>query len=178
MTLRASTGKPLRTLPGILVILLLLSLGLAGCAGTRVDTSHPLASQSSSPAASVYFIRPLTERYMGFADNVLTIEAEETELLRLVKGEYTLATLKPGTVRLTARSDTNRGPEFKYQEMTRSREFSFRPGQTYFIVLKPFDGEFRGVHFEFDAVELADAKALSRHLRVKGAARSRPISKL
>ncbi len=161
-----------------LISLLLLAILLAGCAGTRLDSGHPLVTPAAQPSAKVYFIRPFTDRYLGFADNAIHIEAESAELMRLVKGEYTLVSLRPGTVRLAVRNDTNHGPEFLHKELTRSKEFTFEAGQTYFVVLTPFDGEFRGVHFEFESVDLPRAKELSRHLRVAGPARSRPISRL
>ncbi len=174
--------NPARTGPGRswapLTALLALALLFAGCAGTRHDASHPLVTPAAQPSAKVYFIRPFPERYLGFADNTIHIEAERAELMRLVKGEYTLVSLRPGKVRLTVRNDTNHGPEFLHKEMSRSKEFTFEAGQTYFLVLKPFDGEFRGVHFEFETVDLARAKELSRHLRVAGPARSQPISRL
>jgi hypothetical protein len=173
---RALSRLPLRRrLPA----LLLLALILGGCAGTRLDTSHPLVTRAAAePAAKVYFIRPFTDRYLGFADNKVSIEAGSARLMQLVKGEYTLATLKPGTVRLTVRNDTNHGPEFHHKEMARSKEFTFEAGQTYFLVLTPFDGEFRGVHFEMKTVDLPQAQELARYLRVAGPARSAPISRL
>lgn len=175
----SSAATPHSVLPGILLVILLVSSTLlAGCAGTRVDNSHPLVSEAGDRAAQVYFIRPRTERYLGFADNALSIEAWNEPLLRMIKGEYTLATLRPGTVRLTARSDSNHGPEFRYREMVNSQEFEFRAGQTYFVTVTPFDGEFRGVHFVMETVDLPRAKELSQHLRVVGPARSAPIRRL
>lgn len=159
--------------------ILLLAVVLGACAGTRLDKSHPLVTRDAAePAAKVYFIRPFTDRYLGFADNVITIEAERARLMRLVKGEYTLVKLKPGDVRLSVRNDTSHGSEFNHKELTRSKQFTFEAGQTYFLVLKPFDGEFRGVNFEMETVDLTRARELSRHLRVAGPARSAPISKL
>lgn len=188
MTQRDAAGRP-ETDPrnriptrypllAFLLPLLSLALVLAGCAGTRLDSGHPLIARSAEPAAKVYFIRPFTDRYLGFADNTITVEADRTGLMRLVKGEYTLVSMKPGAVRLSVRNDTNHGPEFLHKEMTRSKEFTFEAGQTYFLVLTPFDGEFRGVHFEMETVDLPRARELSQHLRVAGPARSARISRL
>lgn len=160
-------------------VILLLAVVLGGCAGTRLDKSHPLVTRDAAePAAKVYFIRPFTDRYLGFADNIITIEAERAELMRLVKGEYTLVSLKPGNIRLSVRNDTSFGAEFNHKELTRSVQFTFEAGQTYFLVLKPFDGEFRGVHFAMETIDVTRARELSKHLRVIGPARSAPISKL
>lgn len=158
-------------------LLVLLSVLLAGCAGTRIETAHPLLSEGE-PAATVYFIRPWTERYMGMADNVITVEADAMPLARLVKGEYTMARLRPGTVFLTARNDTTWGHSHFIREMSNSERFDFAPGETYFVVLEPFDGEFRGVHFEMADVDLQDARELTRNMRGKGSARSAPIDRL
>ncbi|MDX9739920.1 MAG: hypothetical protein RBT81_01890 [Gammaproteobacteria bacterium] len=147
---------------------------LAGCAVTRVDGAHPRVS-SGSEAASVYFIRPWTERYMGFADNVIAVDADRAFLLKLGKGEYTLARLQPGPVFLAAHSDTSWGHSQLIKELTRERRFDLAPGGTYFIVFRPFDGEFRGVHFEMASVDRAEAQELGRHLRAAGAARSTPL---
>jgi hypothetical protein len=150
---------------------------VAGCAVTRVDGGHPRVSEDSA-AATVYFIRPFTERYMGFADNALAVEADRTSLLTLGKGEYTLARLQPGPVFLTARSDTSWGASHQIREMTREQRFELTPGGTYFIVFRPFDGEFRGVHFEMASVGREEAQTLGRHLRAAGAARSAPLDEL
>ena len=170
-----------------LIALLLLATLLPGCAGTRVDGSHPLIS-SDEKSAKVYFIRPFTERYMGMADNTITVEADRAELLTLAKGEYTLVHLRPGTIFLLARSETTWGPTVthfnvntrahKIKEMTHSQPFTFEAGETYFVVFSPVDGEFRGIYYQMATVDQARAKELSTHLRVVGAARSDPIAEL
>jgi hypothetical protein len=175
-----------RTLAG-LIAALTLAVGLSGCAGTRVERSHPLLS-SDAESARVYFIRPFTERYMGFADNAIEVEADRIDLLRLAKGEYTLVRVRPGTVYLMARSLTAWGPNearlntntraHKIKEMTHSQPFTFDAGQTYFVVFTPVDGEFRGVYYDMKAVDLGRARELSAHLRVVGEARAAPIDEL
>lgn len=150
---------------------------VAGCAVTRVDGGHPLVSGDPS-AATVYFIRPFTERYMGFADNALAVDADRATLVKLGKGEYTLARLLPGPVFLAAHSDTSWGASHQIREMTREQRFDLASGGTYFIVFRPFDGEFRGVHFEMASVGREEAQELGRHLRAAGAARSAPLDEL
>lgn len=174
-----STGErvSMRQARETVCLLVLLTALLAGCAGTRVDGGHPLLTDRE-PAATVYFIRPATERYMGMADNVITVEADAAPLVRLVKGEYTMARLRPGAVFLTVRNDTTWGNSHFIREMARSARFEFAPGETYFVVLQPFDGEFRGVHFQMAGVDLQRARELTRHMRGKGGARSAPIDRL
>lgn len=167
----------MRQVRGITCLLLTLTVLLAACAGTRIDNSHPVLANTED-AARVYFIRPYTERYMGFADNAITVEADRMPLLHLVKGEYTLLHMRPGPVFLTVHSDTTWGPEHAIREMSRSQRFDLAPGETYFVSFQPFDGEFRGVHFEMRGVDLPRARELSRHLRVVGDARSAPIDRL
>lgn len=161
----------------VIACLLLLPALVAGCAVTRVDGGHP-ALTDDAEAASVYFIRPWTERYMGFADNAIRVDVDREPLLVLGKGEYTLARLQPGRVFLGTRSDTTWGPDQAIRQMARERRLVLEPGETYFIVFRPFDGEFRGVHFEVDAVSRAEAAEVSRRLRAVGEARSAPIGHL
>lgn len=176
MNIRATRDRVRRCLPAAL--LLAAALGVQGCSGTRVIDSNPRIVPESDSAALVYFIRPNPERYMGYPDNTITIYADGEELLDLVKGEYTLVSLRPGTVVLTVYSDTNWGPDFLYKEMVRSRELELDPGQTYFIAMIPVDGEFRGVYFNFESVDLPRARELAHHLWVTGDANSRPIDSL
>lgn len=170
-----------------LVVALTLVVGLPGCAGTTVERSHPLISNEAE-SARVYFIRPFTERYMGVADNTIHVEADRIQLLSLAKGEYTLVHVRPGTVYLMARSMTAWGPTetffnsntraHKIKEMTHSQSFTFNPGETYFVVFTPVDGEFRGVYYDMSAVALERAKELTAHLHVAGDARAAPIDRL
>jgi hypothetical protein len=168
-------------------IAMLVVAGLWSCAVTRVDWSHPLVS-SDAQSARVYFIRPFTERYMDIADNTISVEADRAELLRLAKGEYTLVHMRPGTVFLGARSRTTWGPTethynvntraHKIKDMTHSQPFAFEPGETYFVVFTPVDGEFRGIYYEMVAVDLARARELSAHLGTTGVSRSERIDNL
>ncbi len=151
--------------------------GLAGCTATKIMSDHPLidtGSQTSS--AKVYFIRPLTERAMGFPDNPLNIEFDNHQLLALAKGEYSLVHMKPReTTTMTLKSLTTVGPDWRVKEMVKSQKWSFTAGATYYIVLKPVDGEFRGVYFTAEAVDWFTAKESVRQLRAVDAARRAPI---
>lgn len=164
----------------LLAVSLLLGAAVSGCAASRIEASHPLVSSApDGEVARVYFIRPRTERSLGVADNVVTVEADRTPLLDLAKGEYALLTLRPGAVWITVRSDTSWGPEHDIKEMGTSEEFTFTAGQTYFLTLTAIDGEFRGVTFDPEIIDLDRARQLSTHLRAAGsAARAAPINTL
>lgn len=164
----------------LLITWLLVAGLLAGCAASRIESSHPLVSRAAAgEAAHVYFIRPRTERSLGVADNSLAVEADRTPLLDLAKAEYALVDLKPGSVWITVRSDTSWGPAHDIKEMTTAREFTFAAGRTYFLTFTAVDGEFRGVSFVPESIDLDRARQLAVSLRPAGAAaRGAPISSL
>jgi hypothetical protein len=161
----------------LLTVSLIMAVAVSGCAATRIESGHPLfSSAADSEVARVYFIRPRTERSMGVADNALAIEADRSHLLELAKGEYALVTMKPGAVWITVRSDTSWGPSHDIKEMAKTEEFIFAAGQTYFLTFTAIDGEFRGVVFDPEIIDLDRARQLSASLRPAGAAaRSTPI---
>ena len=163
----------------LIFIMALIISGLSACIGTQIKSSHPLIKESpDSLISKVYFIRPSTERYMGAADNRLEVEVDRFHLMDIAKGEYTLIPMVPGEVWITVKSLTAWGPKNLIKEMTRTTQFKFAPGQTYYIVFNIVDGEFRGAYFNTKAVDLYEAKRLTRHLRPVGRARSTPISSL
>lgn len=146
---------------------------------TKVIDSNPYLTGDGG--ASVYFIRPLTERAMGAADNMITVDINDTELLKIDKGEYTLVNLKPmenaviTTYDLTAWGSPDRDLITK----SRSRKFTFVEGRTYFINLDMVDGEFRGVEYMPTSIDLETAKKLVKWMRPVGSlAQARPIESL
>lgn len=161
------------------IFLLHCMTALAGCAATRVVSQHPLLQpDDKAPHARVYIMRPGTERTMGVADNVVDIELDQQHLMKLAKGQYVLVDLKPGQVTMTVSSMTSWGPYSRIKEMSRSRAFTFDEGGTYFIVISPVDGEFRGVYFLPRPVDFITARELSNHLKAVGKAGDEPISQL
>src|SRR3569832_1643898 len=67
----------------------LAALAMTGCSTTRVESNHHLVSAASEAQfATVYFLRPGTERAAGFSDNTLTVEVDGSKLLTIDKGEY------------------------------------------------------------------------------------------
>ena len=167
------------------LLIILVSLGLGGCTAwswndTKVNTANRLVSAPGEKQfCTVYFLRPLTERAMGFSDNVLTIDLDGSKLLTLEKGDYTLVYMRPRVrTTMTVENETEVGPYWLTKKMTKDYEFGFTAGETYFIVLEPVDGEFRGVYFTAKNVDLFTAKQLAHNLRPAGQARKTPIGTL
>lgn len=145
--------------------------GLASCAMTRVDGKHPLMqSTGTAGAARVYFLRRPTERNLGIPDNPVAVELNDVKLLDLAKGEYTAVALVPRDYTVVLRNDTEVGPNWQVKEMVKRFRFDFQEGRTYFVAVSAVDGEFRGVFFEAQLVDLTEAKHIARRLRpVNGA---------
>ena len=123
------------------VVLLGVVLSLSACAASSVNTANPLISdQPDLVVAKVYIIRPRTE-------------LDRRPLMQLAKGEYTLLRLHPGSAYLGLRSMTTWGPGHKIKEMSTVKEFTFEPGETYYISVRPIDGEFRGVKYEAELID-------------------------
>jgi hypothetical protein len=160
-----------------------ISLQLAGCAswnGTQVNSAHHLVSATGEPLyATVYFLRPLTERAMGFSDNALSISLDGSRLLTLEKGDYTLVYMRPRVrTTMTVENLTEVGPFWNTKTMDKDYEFGFTAGKTYFIVFEPVDGEFRGIYFTAREIDQFAAKQLAQNLRPAGEARKAPLDTL
>ena len=151
---------------------------LSGCTATVINPEHPLRVQDESLAANLYFIRPYTERPYGFADNPVVVEMNKDRLLDLAKGEYTLVRMIPREYVMVLKNLTEVGPDWQVKELSRSYRFSFQAGRTYFIVITPIDGEFRGVTYKAENVDLIHARIVSEHLRPVAGARNAPIATL
>jgi len=155
---------------------------LTACSTTKTNSRHPLIQPTSSAATSeyakVYFIRPNTEHMQGFPDNPLKVFLNDTLLLELGKGEYTLIYLKPGKGTLTLENLTQIRGRWEVEPMRRTRNFDFHSDQTYFLVTRPIDGEFRGVHFMPELVPQTEAQTISQHLRATGQASQHPLKGL
>jgi len=163
-------NKEILYLPGYIVVIL-AGLLVSGC-WTSVKGSHPLIQKNpATPHASVYFIRPRSERFMGMADNRVTVSLDKQPLIELVKGEYTLAQLRPGQTWISIDNQTTFGPAHRIKDESRSRSFTFAAGKTYYIAINPVDGEFRGVYFLPKMLDFSEAQKISRHLRAVGSAR-------
>lgn len=174
------SGIPIRA-AAVAASLAAIVLGplLSACTASRLEAGHPLVAAGGEEAARVYFIRPRTERSLGVADNALRIEADRAPLLDLAKGEYALVPMKPGSVWITVHSDTSWGPSHDIKEMNTTKEFSFVAGRTYFLTMTPVDGEFRGVTYHTENIDLDHARQLGATLQPSGvAARGAPLDTL
>ena len=168
----------------------LLFIGLAGgCSSSPFSSSlihsntavlaHKIVQKDASlPHAAVYFVRPKSEHYLGYASNRLDIDVDGEKLLNLGNGEYTLVYLKPRVINITLRNRTQVRGRWEVTEMAQSHQFSFEAGETYFIQTTMIDGEFRGAIFKPESLSLFDAKIATRYLAPAGPARTHPISDL
>ena len=175
----------------IYILTTALCFTVAGCTAvqesnvlvrTEIETSNPYLARGEDflEPAKVYFIRPMTERRMGAADNLITIDINRNRLLKIDKGEYTLVDLKPNdNVEITINSITAWGTTHEIKEVSKTRRFSLESGQTYFISAKMVDGEFRGVYFLPKSIDLETAKKITKRLRPIGDnTKASPLSSL
>lgn len=161
-----------------LMAVLMVAL-LPGCSTTRVERGHALIQGAAAESfARVYFIRPNTEHPTGFADNPLIVDVSGERLMQLGKGEYTMLHLKARDITITLRNQTQVRGRWEVTEMKQSRKFNLEPGQTYFILAKLVDGEFRGATFVPESITLPDAKRVGDGLRAVGVAGKAAIARL
>ncbi|MBI3774628.1 MAG: hypothetical protein HY273_03585 [Gammaproteobacteria bacterium] len=155
-----------------------LLAALAGCA-TTINKEHPMiVTQPDVAAANVYFIRPMTYRERGIADNPVVIELNGMEMLKLGKGEYTLLRVRPEKALLKTRNWTAFTNKDEYVEMTRELRLELAAGKTYFIHIRQVNEEFRGVYYVPMLVDLKTAKELILDSGPTLGGRSAPIDAL
>lgn len=169
--------RHLISLSGFLIYVVLLA-ALAGCE-TTINKIHPMiVTQPDVAAANVYFIRPVTYRERGIADNPVKIEFNGIELLKIGKGDYTLLRVRPEKVLLKTRNMTPFTNKNEYVEMTRELPLELAPGKTYFIHIRQVNEEFRGIYYVPMLVDLKTAKELIIDARPTDAARNARIDTL
>lgn len=157
----------------------LLAVVLAGCSMTKVHREHSLVQAAAGGGgARVYFLRPETERRMGFPDNPVQLGLNDEPLMELARGEYTVVSLVPREYTLTVSNQTEAGSYWEVKTLSRNYSFEFSAGSTYFIVLRVVDGEFRGVHFVAEAVDIADAQRLASRLRAVSVSADQQIERI
>ena len=138
--------------------LLLLVSAVSGCSLTKIDRSFPLFEKDTG--ATLYWIRPNTERPMGIADNAVLVEMNNERLMKLGKGEYTKVQVVPRDYTITLRNQTEVGPHWHIKKVKKSSKWEFEPGETYYLAVKAVDGEFRGVKFQVELLSEYDARAM------------------
>lgn len=161
----------------LLMVLSILSAALlTGCSVSRVNGNHSLIQKDMSQSyATVYFIRPNTEHPMGFSDNAIAVDVDGEKLISLAKGEYTLVHLKPRKVDVKLRDLAQLRGRWEVEEMSWRRQLDLSSGETYYVLAKPVNGEFRGVRFMPTQLSLHEARQAAKDLRAVGAAKENPI---
>ncbi len=163
-------------LGGVAAIIALL---VAGCSMTKVHREHPLVQAAAEGVgARVYFLRPETERRMGFPDNPVRLVLNDEPLMSLGRGEYTVVNLVPRDYSLAVSNETEAGTHWDVKTITRDYSFTFQPGETYFVVVRAVDGEFRGVHFVAETVDIGDAQRLAARLRAVSVSSDQQIERI
>lgn len=154
----------------------ILAIALSGC-GSSVSKKHPaLQVNADTLTASVYFIRPTPFKSKGIADNPIGVSYKGKRLLTIREGSYTLLKIKPGKGPVTTHSKSMFTKQLQPVDITRTREYTFVAGRTYFIHLTRVDEEFRGIYYDPQPVDLATAKQLSEPLYASGLADDEPIA--
>lgn len=159
-----------------------LVLLLQGCASSSVQTEHPLyismGAQLEEDVATLYFIRPRTERSRGYADKAVDVKMKGKTILSMSKGEYTRIRIKPYRGVLTVASITMFAAEAMPREVERSLMVRLEGNQTYFIQLEEQNEEFRGIYTIPKIIDLATAKSLVEYMRPFGEAELFPLDEL
>ncbi len=138
---------------------------------SSIKSSHPLIQHDLTVLyATLYFIRPKTEHAQGFADAPLTVEVDGKKLMNLAKAEYTMIHIKPRSVSISLLNKTQTRGRWELEEIKTTRNFDFKADETYFILAKPVDGEFRGIRFVPTSLNTVEAKKASRYLSPVGKA--------
>jgi len=157
------------------------TLLIGGCTTSVIMPSNPqFAKPSSANYATVYVMRPTLQRTRGIADNDLTVEFGEKQLVTLLSaGEYVAFKVQPGALDIITRNETYLTGKPDPELVWRARNFTFDSGKTYFIEAKFTQEEFRGIYFIPKEVDLKTAKSYQKRLKAAGKlAKANPINRL
>lgn len=165
------------------LLLVVGSVFVAGCASSSLVKEHSLyisedSELAESEVATLYILRPRSERSRGIADKAVEVKLKGATLISMSKGEYTRIRVKPYRGVLTVASLTMFAAEITPREVTRSVTVKFDSGQTYFIHLHELNEEFRGVYTIPQLTDLSTAKQLIEHMDPIGEAVLFPIDQL
>jgi len=166
---------------GRLIFIALLSLILNACTTSTVVKSHAsFAKASDSKYATVYLIRPTPIRTRGIADNDLSIEFGEKQLVsKLSAGEYIAVKIIPDKLDIIIRSITYITSNPLPEEVWRSENFTFEAGKNYFIHTRFTQEEFRGIYFVPEEISLQTAKSYLKRLKpANNIAKKHPLTSL
>lgn len=161
------------------LLILLLAGVLVSCSSAKMIKNSFVDNDSEDQyVAKVYFIRTMPLKYKGVADNRISIDINGEPLLKIDEGAYTMVRIKPTKTAVTTHSRTLFTTGFEPINVTRTREYNFIAGKTYFINLDRVNEEFRGIYYDPAPVTLEVAKKLAKPLRAVGKARDEPIENI
>ncbi|MDH3325704.1 MAG: DUF2846 domain-containing protein [Gammaproteobacteria bacterium] len=156
-------------------ILLLL---LSACTTSIIKANNPqFADANEKDFALVYLMRPTPIRTRGVADNDIKVEFGENQLVsELSAGEYVAFKVKPGKIDIITRSIAFVTARTLPEKVWRARNFDFKTGQTYYILTKFTQEEFRGMYFIPEEISLKEAQAMLIRIKPAGLlAKQKPI---
>ena len=163
----------------LLIAAIITLLLVTSCNGkTNIKNPYVQVAAEDAHIAKVYFIRPRPIKFKGVADDKLTVELNNELLLKISEGQYTMIKLKPAKASITTRSKTMFINKTQPIDVSRTREYRFIAGKTYFIHLKRIDEEFRGIYYDPAPVTYEQALKLSDRLHKFGAANQEPIDEI
>ncbi len=140
------------------LLMSIVLLSLSGC-----STSIQKAPENSSAThATIHFLRPDTERPMGFMDNTLLIEIDKQPRLKLKKRQSKSIKLEPAEYLITLRYKHVSGAKNEIKEASNEQWFTFKEGTSYYLTLKAIDEEFRGGYFKIESVDQATAQTMKK----------------
>ena len=149
---------------------------LTACASAKVHDNSFLAPEAKDQhLAKVYILRAKPVKFKGVADSRIVVDINGAPLVSIDEGAYTLVKIKPAKAKITTHSKTKFTTQFKPINVTRTREYNFIAGKTYFINLDRVNEEFRGIFYDPAPVTLEQARKIAEPLRPVGQARSEQI---
>lgn len=152
---------------------------LAACATAKVNNNSFLAPEAQDQhVAKVYFLRSKPVKFKGVADAKLLVDINGAPLITIDEGAYALVKLKPVKARITTHSKTKFTTKYEPINVTRTREYNFIAGKTYFINLDRVNEEFRGIYYDPAPISLDKARQIAESLRAVGDAKKEPIKYL
>lgn len=161
------------------VLFLLVVIFLVSCSSAKnIKNSYVDNESDDQYVAKVYFIRTMPVKFKGVADSQITVDINGEPLLKIDEGAYTMLKIKPTKASVTTHSRTLFTTKFEPIKVSRTREYNFIAGKTYFINLERINEEFRGIYYDPAPVTLAVAQKLTSTLRAVGKARSEPIDEI
>lgn len=159
--------------------MLLFAVALTACSTAKtVKNSYIDEDSEEQYVAKVYFIRTMPLKFKGVADSQIRVDINGEPLLKIDEGAYTMVKIKPTKATVTTHSRTKFTTKFEPIKVSRSREYTFVAGKTYFINLDRVNEEFRGIYYDPAPVTLEKAKILVKGLRAVGLALKEPVYKI